>query len=67
VGAIDPEAHELYLQGRYFWSRRSYLDILKGLDYFQRAVAKDPNYAVAYVGIADAYGDACGQRPSARR
>ncbi|HEY4773164.1 MAG TPA: tetratricopeptide repeat protein [Steroidobacteraceae bacterium] len=53
---IDPEAHELYLQGRYFWSRRSYVDILKGLDYFQRAVAKDPNYAMAYVGIADAYG-----------
>jgi TolB-like protein/Tfp pilus assembly protein PilF len=56
VAAIDPEAHELYLRGRYFWSKRSYLDILKGLDYFQRAVAKDPNYAVAYVGIADAYG-----------
>lgn len=56
VAAIDPEAHELYLQGRYFWSKRTYLDILKGLDYFQRAVAKDPNYAVAYVGIADAYG-----------
>jgi TolB-like protein/Tfp pilus assembly protein PilF len=56
VAAIDPEAHELYLRGRYFWSKRSYPDILKGLDYFQRAVAKDPNYAVAYVGIADAYG-----------
>ena len=56
VAPIDPEAHELYLRGRYFWSKRSYPDILKGLDYFQRAVAKDPNYAVAYVGIADAYG-----------
>jgi TolB-like protein/Tfp pilus assembly protein PilF len=56
VAAIDPEAHELYLRGRYFWSKRSHLDILKGLDYFQRAVAIDPNYAVAYVGIADAYG-----------
>jgi Tfp pilus assembly protein PilF len=44
------------MRGRYFWSKRSYLDIMKGLDYFQRAVAKDPNYAVAYVGIADAYG-----------
>jgi TolB-like protein/Tfp pilus assembly protein PilF len=53
---IDPEAHELYLQGRYFWSKRSYRDILKGLDYFQRAVGVDPNYAMAYVGIADAYG-----------
>lgn len=56
LAAIDPEAHELYMRGRYFWSKRSYLDIMKGLDYFQRAVAKDPNYAVAYVGIADAYG-----------
>jgi len=53
--AIDPEAHELYLQGRYFWNKRSYPDILKSLDYFQKAVVKDPNYAVAYVGIADAY------------
>jgi TolB-like protein/Tfp pilus assembly protein PilF len=56
AAAIDPEAHELYLQGRYFWSKRSDFDILKSLDYFQRAVAKDPGYATAYVGIADAYG-----------
>jgi TolB-like protein/Tfp pilus assembly protein PilF len=56
VATVDPEAHELYLQGRYFWSKRSSGDILKGLDFFQKAVAKDPNYAAAYVGIADAYG-----------
>jgi TolB-like protein/Tfp pilus assembly protein PilF len=56
VATVDPEAHELYLQGRYFWSKRSSVDILKSLDYFQKAVAKDPNYAAAYVGIADAYG-----------
>ena len=56
AAAIDPEAHELYLRGRYFWSKRSDADILKSLDYFNRAVTRDPNYAEAYVGIADAYG-----------
>jgi TolB-like protein/Tfp pilus assembly protein PilF len=54
--AVDPEAHELYLEGRYFWNKRSTADILKSLEYFQGAAKKDPDYALAYLGIADAYG-----------
>ncbi len=51
----NPEAHELYLKGRHFWNRRNEADIKKALQYFQEAVAKDPSYALAVVGVADSY------------
>jgi len=51
----NPEAYRLYLQGRYFWNRRTEKDIRKSIDYFNQAVALDPNYALAYTGIADAH------------
>lgn len=54
-GTEDPEAHILYLKGRYFWNKRTEEDIRKSVDYFQRAVEKDPDYALAYTGMADAY------------
>ena len=47
------EAHQLYLQGRYFWNRRTGENLKKALSYFQQAVEKDPGYALAYAGIAD--------------
>jgi len=47
------EAHQLYLQGRYFWNRRTGENLKKALSYFQQAVEKDPGYALAYTGIAD--------------
>ena len=50
---VDPEAYEAYLKGRYHWNRRSGEGLKKGLQYFQQAVAKDPNYAAAYLGLAD--------------
>src|SRR5215472_7952851 len=52
---VDPEAHEFYLKGRYFWNKRDKAGIEKAVEYFQRAIAKDPNYAVAYAGLSDAY------------
>jgi tetratricopeptide (TPR) repeat protein len=52
---VDPEAYEAYLQGRYYWYRRTSADVLKARDYFEKAIAKDPEYALAYVGLADAY------------
>src|SRR5262249_37302711 len=52
---VDPEAHEFYLKGRYFWNKRDQAGIEKAVEYFQRAIAKDPNYAVAYAGLSDAY------------
>jgi TolB-like protein/DNA-binding winged helix-turn-helix (wHTH) protein/predicted Zn-dependent protease len=51
----DPEARELYLQGRYFWNLRSREGLEKGLDFFEKAAAKDPGSALAYAGIADTY------------
>ena len=53
---VDPEAYEAYLQGRYFLYRRTSADLLKARDYFEKAISKDPEYALAYAGLADAYG-----------
>lgn len=50
------EAHELYLKGLYFWNKRTWSDFDKAAEYFQEAVAKDPNYARAYAGLANTYG-----------
>jgi TolB-like protein/Flp pilus assembly protein TadD len=49
------EAYQLYLQGRYFWNKQTNNDIERSIDYFQKAIAIDPNYALAYAGFADAY------------
>jgi serine/threonine-protein kinase len=51
----NAEAYQLYLQGRYFWNRRTAGGVNKAIDYFQQAIAKDPNYALAYSGLADCY------------
>src|SRR5580693_4147003 len=51
----NPEAYELYLRGRFFWNKRDGDDLRKAIDYFNQAIAKDPNYALAYVGLADSY------------
>src|SRR5204862_4632663 len=51
----NTEAHQLYLKGRYLWNRRTGENLKKALAYFQQATEKDPNYALAYVGVADAY------------
>ncbi len=49
------EAYDLYLKGRYFWNKRTSEGFLKGLNYFNIAIEKDPTYALAYAGIADCY------------
>ncbi len=48
------EAHDLYLKGRYFWNKRNPEALRQAASYFQQAIDKDPNYALAYVGLADA-------------
>jgi len=53
VHAVDPEAHDDYLQGSYWWHQLTMEGLEKACDYFQKAIAKDPNYALAYVGFAD--------------
>jgi len=52
-GTSDPEAYQLYLQGRYYWEKRTQESLSKSLAFFNQAIAKDPNYALAYVGLAD--------------
>lgn len=50
-----PEAVQLYLQGRYYWNKRTPQDLNTALDYFMQAIVHDPNYAQAYVGLANCY------------
>jgi len=52
----DSEAHQLYLKGRYFWNKRSADGLRTSINYFSQAIEKDPAYALAYAGLADAYG-----------
>jgi adenylate cyclase len=51
----NPEAYRLYLIGRFFWNKRTTADLKKAIDYFNQAIEKDPNYALAYAGLADAW------------
>ena len=53
--AVNPEAFQAYLAGRYFWNKRTGDGLKKAIDYFNQAIEKDPNYAQAYAGLADAY------------
>ncbi len=55
----DAEAYELYLKGRYFWNKRGEAGLRNGIKYFQEAEQKDPNYALAYSGLADSYALLC--------
>jgi serine/threonine protein kinase len=54
-GTNDPEAYQLYLKGRYYWGKRTSESLEKSKEYFNQAIQKDPNYAQAYVGLADYY------------
>jgi serine/threonine protein kinase/Tfp pilus assembly protein PilF len=49
------DAYNLYLQGRYHWRKRKAAGLEKAADYFERAIALDSSYTLAYVGLADAY------------
>jgi eukaryotic-like serine/threonine-protein kinase len=51
----NPEAYQDYLQGRFWWNKETEDSLDRAISYFQRAIAKDPNYALAYSGLADSY------------
>ncbi len=51
----NPEAHQLYLKGRYVWNRRTAQTLQRAAAYFQQAIDKDPGYALAWAGLADCY------------
>jgi len=54
VATQNPEAYNLYLQGRFYWNKRNPQAISKARDLFQQAIAADPKFALAYSGLADA-------------
>lgn len=49
------EAYKFYLQGRFYWNKRKASEIQKAIGFFNQAIALDPTYALAYVGLADCY------------
>src|SRR5207249_3730988 len=51
----NTEAYELYLKGRSFWEKRSGDNIPKAIAFYEQAIARDPNYALAYAGLSSAY------------
>jgi serine/threonine protein kinase/tetratricopeptide (TPR) repeat protein len=51
----NSEAYQLYLQGRFYWNRRTAGSVNKAIDFFQQAIEKDPSFALAYSGLADSY------------
>ncbi|MBI4469929.1 MAG: hypothetical protein HY650_11480 [Acidobacteria bacterium] len=52
---MNTEAYHSYLKGRFFWTKRTRADYEKSIEYFKEAVALDPNYGLAYAGLAQAY------------
>jgi TolB-like protein/DNA-binding winged helix-turn-helix (wHTH) protein len=67
LSAQEYEAYNLYLEGQYFWNKRTVAGFQQAINYFQQATAKDPNYARAYAGLAATYGlmaGYTGTRPS---
>ena len=53
--AVNPEAYEAYLKGRYFWNKRTGDGLTRAIEYFNQAIEKEPIYAEAYSGLADSY------------
>jgi eukaryotic-like serine/threonine-protein kinase len=51
----NPDAYQLYLRGRYHWNKRTPESMNRGIEYFKQALEKDPQYALAYAGLADCY------------
>jgi TolB-like protein/Tfp pilus assembly protein PilF len=52
----DPDAYQLYLRGRFQWNRRTGESLKQAAAFFEQAIAKDPNYALAYAALAETYG-----------
>jgi TolB-like protein/Tfp pilus assembly protein PilF len=55
LGTQDPEAYTLYLKGRYAWNQRNFKNLNASIPYFNQAIEKDPQYALAYSALADVY------------
>ncbi len=53
--SVDPEAYQAYLRGRFQWNLRSYANLLQAVQLFKDAISRDPDFALAYAGLADVY------------
>jgi TolB-like protein/Flp pilus assembly protein TadD len=56
VSSVDPEAYDLFLRGRFFWSQRTREGLLRSVDYFRKAIARAPLFAEAHAAIAESMG-----------
>ena len=65
--AVNPDAHRLYLEGRFYWAKRTPDFVHKAIVHFSEALRADPNYALAYSGLADAYAITASGLPPAER
>ena len=54
-GTENAAAYQDYLRGRFYWNKRTGENLLKAIMYFEKAIEKDPNFALAYAGLADSY------------
>ncbi|HMT07838.1 MAG TPA: winged helix-turn-helix domain-containing protein [Pyrinomonadaceae bacterium] len=54
-GTDDPEAYRSYVRGRFFWNKRTSVGLKKAVEFFEKAIEKDPKFANAYTGLADSY------------
>jgi TolB-like protein/Tfp pilus assembly protein PilF len=54
-GTSDPEAYDLYLRARFLWNQRDVSAVAESVDFFRRAAERDPSFALAHAGLADAY------------
>jgi tetratricopeptide (TPR) repeat protein len=52
---VDPEVYEAYLRGRHSWEQANGADLRRSIEFYKQALARDPNYALAYAGLADSY------------
>ena len=52
---VNADAFQLYLKGRFYWNKRTGPDLHRAVPFFEQAIEKDPNYALAYTGLADTY------------
>ncbi len=55
VPAVDSEAYQDYLLGRFYWNKRNREGLFKSVEYFEHAIAREPRFAQAYAGLADSY------------
>jgi len=52
---VNPAAHDAYLKGLFYWNKRDRVSLEKAIEYFNEAIAIDPNYALPYAGVAQSY------------